>query len=130
MIKAVANVRHEDKPVGERKTENEQIRDVLSELVRSVKKLYLNKKDVLYPSNTQYRRQVSFHAPMGSQQDSNGRAPPQRFNNNNGNRQFVNPQNRPSNCGSPAPRPPTDFNNRPLQSSVICYFCGYRGHIQ
>ncbi|KAI9553742.1 hypothetical protein GHT06_018991 [Daphnia sinensis] len=36
----------------------------------SVKKLHLNRKDVSYPSKTQYRKQVSFQTPMGSQQDS------------------------------------------------------------
>ncbi|KZR97629.1 Uncharacterized protein APZ42_007386, partial [Daphnia magna] len=125
MIKAVANVRHEDKSVGERKTESEQIRDVLSELVQSVKELHLNRNDVSYPSNTQYRKQVSFQSPMANQQDGNVSAPPQCFNNNNGNRQFVNSRNRPTNSSPPAPRPINDFNNRPLQSSVICNFCGY-----
>jgi hypothetical protein len=130
MMKAVANVHHEDKPVVEKKTESEQIRDVLSELVQSVKKLHLNRKDVSYPSNTQYRKQVSFQPTLANQQDGNVRAPQQRFNNNNGNRQFVNSQNSSTNSSPPAPRPPNDFNNRPLQSSVICNFCGYRGHIQ
>ncbi|KZR98056.1 Uncharacterized protein APZ42_006713, partial [Daphnia magna] len=63
-------------------------------------------------------------------QDGNVRAPQQRFNNNNGNRQFVNSQISSTNSSPPAPRPPNDFNNRPLQSSVVCNFCGYRGHIQ
>ncbi|KAK4017645.1 hypothetical protein OUZ56_033321 [Daphnia magna] len=130
MMKAVANVHHEDKPVVEKKTESEQIRDVLSELVQSVKKLHLNRKDVSYPSNTQYRKQVSFQPTLANQQDGNVRAPQQRFNNNNGNRQFVNSQNSSTNNSPPAPRPPNDFNNRPLQSSAICNFCGYRGHIQ
>ncbi|KZR96042.1 Uncharacterized protein APZ42_009848, partial [Daphnia magna] len=105
--------------VAEKKTESEQIRDVLSELVESVKKLHLNGKDVSYPSNTQYRKQVSFQPTLTNQQDGNVRAPQQRFNNNNGNRQFVNSQISSTNSSPPAPRPPNDFNNRPLQSSVV-----------
>ncbi|KAK4024622.1 hypothetical protein OUZ56_010045 [Daphnia magna] len=53
---AVANIRHEKKAIGEKKTESEQIRDGLNELVQSVNKIYLNKKNVSYPSNESYKK--------------------------------------------------------------------------
>ncbi|KZS08191.1 Uncharacterized protein APZ42_027906 [Daphnia magna] len=63
VIKVVANIPNEDISVGEKKTESEQIRDVLIALVQSVKKLHLNGKDVSYPSNTSYKKEVSFQMP-------------------------------------------------------------------
>ncbi|KAK4003567.1 hypothetical protein OUZ56_005324 [Daphnia magna] len=61
--KAVANIRRGDKPVGEKKIESEEIKDVLNELIQTVKKLQLNKNDVSYPANTAYTKQVSFRTP-------------------------------------------------------------------
>ncbi|KAK4029016.1 hypothetical protein OUZ56_022032 [Daphnia magna] len=127
--KAVANIRHGDKPVVEKKTESEEIKDVLNELIQTVKKLQLNKNDVSYPANAAYRKQVSFQTPTVNQY-SNGRPFPPRFPNNSGNRQFSNTQNRPTNATPSFPRSSNDTNNRPTQPSIICNFCGYRGHIQ
>ncbi|KAK4013567.1 hypothetical protein OUZ56_026121 [Daphnia magna] len=127
--KAVANIRHGDKPVVEKKTESEEIKDVLNELMQTVKKLQLNKNDVSYPANAAYRKQVSFQTPTVNQY-SNGRPFPPRFPNNSGNRQFSNTQNRPTNATPSFPRSSNDTNNRPTQPSIICNFCGYRGHIQ
>ncbi|XP_045032623.1 uncharacterized protein LOC123474473 [Daphnia magna] len=127
--KAVANIRHGDKPVVEKKTESEEIKDVLNELMQTVKKLQLNKNDVSYPANAAYRKQVSFQTPTVNQY-SNGRPFPPRFPNNSGNRQFSNTQNRPTNATPSFPRSSNDTNNRPTQLSIICNFCGYRGHIQ
>ncbi|KAK4031072.1 hypothetical protein OUZ56_024596 [Daphnia magna] len=127
--KAVANIRHGDKPVVEKKTEGEEIKDVLNELMQTVKKLQLNKNDVSYPANAAYRKQVSFQTPTVNQY-SNGRPFPPRFPNNSGNRQFSNTQNRPTNATPSFPRSSNDTNNRPTQPSIICNFCGYRGHIQ
>ncbi|KAK4024992.1 hypothetical protein OUZ56_010490 [Daphnia magna] len=127
--KAVANIRHGDKPVEKKKTESEEIKDVLNELMQTVKKLQLNKNDVSYPANAAYRKQVSFQTPTVNQY-SNGRPFPPRFPNNSGNRQFSNTQNRPTNATPPFPRSSDDTNNRPTQPSIICNFCCYRGHIQ
>jgi hypothetical protein len=127
--KAVANIRHGDKPVEKKKTESEEIKDVLNELMQTVKKLQLNKNDVSYPANAAYRKQVSFQTPTVNQY-SNGRPFPPRFPNNSGNRQFSNTQNRPTNATPSFPRSSNDTNNRPTQLSIICNFCGYRGHIQ
>ncbi|KZS04646.1 Uncharacterized protein APZ42_032369, partial [Daphnia magna] len=61
---------------------------------------------------------------------SNGRPPPTRFPNNSGNPQFSNAQNRPTNATPSFPRLTNDTNNSPTQPSIICNFCGHRGHIQ
>ncbi|KAK4030300.1 hypothetical protein OUZ56_023298 [Daphnia magna] len=127
--KAVANIRHGDKPVGEKKIESEEIKGVLNELIQTVKKLQLNKNDVPYPANAACRKQVSFQTPTVNQY-SNGRQFPPHFPNNSGNRQFSNTQNSPTNTTPSFPRSSNDTNNRSTQPSIICNFCGYRGHIQ
>ncbi|KAK4003867.1 hypothetical protein OUZ56_005618 [Daphnia magna] len=71
VIKVVANIPNEDISVGEKKTESEPIRDVLIALVQSVKKLHLNGKDVSYPSNTSYKKEVSFQMPNANRKEEN-----------------------------------------------------------
>ncbi|KAI9554902.1 hypothetical protein GHT06_020180 [Daphnia sinensis] len=58
---AVANIRHGSRPNEEVRTEKEEIKDVLQELMQTMKNLQLERKDVTPPPNTQYKKQRLFN---------------------------------------------------------------------